>query len=129
MSFKEDKLKSAFLEEINLVLSKKQDLKELGFVTITDVEVLDEGRNINVYFSCFEGEEKPEKLEEISQYLLSLVPEIKNIIRKRVKTRYIPNISFKYDKTPLKASRIEEILKKIELERSDASKDKGNPQN
>lgn len=126
MNFKEDKLKSTFLEEINTVLSKRQDLKEIGFITITDIEILDEGRSINVYFSCFSEEEDSQKIEEISQYLNELIPQIRSVIRKRVKTRYIPNIFFKYDKTPSKASKIEEIFKKIELEKNDASSNKGN---
>lgn len=124
MSFKEDKLKSAFLEEINCFLSKRQDLKELALITITDVEIIDEGRTINVYFSLFDNE-KRNSIEEIQQYLEDIVPQIRQIIRKRVKTRFVPNISFKYDNTPEKASRIEQILKKLELERNDASKNKG----
>lgn len=125
MNFKEDKLRSTFLEEINSFLSKRQDLKELAFITVTDVEIIDEGRSINVYFSYFASQPEPSQIEEITQYLTELIPEIRRIIKKRVKTKYVPNISFKYDNTPYKASRIEGILKKIEMERNDASSDKG----
>lgn len=124
MSFKEDKLKSTFLEEINSFLSKRQDLKEIAFITITDLEIVDEGRTINVYFSLF-NDEQNSKIDEIQGYLETIVPQIREIIRKRVKTRFVPNIYFKYDNTPQKASRIEEILRKIESERNNASKDKG----
>ncbi|MCX7641484.1 MAG: ribosome-binding factor A [Elusimicrobiales bacterium] len=128
MNFKEDKLKSAFLYEINAALSKRQDLKEIALITITDIEIIDEGKRVDVYYSFFGDNDDQQKIEEITAYLEELTPEIKTVIRKRVKTRFVPNIQFKYDKTPTKASKIEEIFKKIELEKYDSFKDKGNPE-
>ncbi|MCX7905508.1 MAG: 30S ribosome-binding factor RbfA [Elusimicrobiales bacterium] len=127
MNFKEDKLKSAFLQEINSILLKRQDLKEIALITVTDVEVIDDGRRIEIYYSFF-GDFDEQKVEEINAYLEELIPQIKSIIRKRVKTRFVPNIQFKYDNTPVRASKIEEIFKKIELEKNNASENKGDIQ-
>ncbi len=125
MSFREDKLKSSLLEIINEVLSRREELKDIAFVTLTDVEVIDEGRSVNVYFSIFNNSDDNKK-DEVISFLEGVKSEIKQSVRKRIKTRFVPNFNFIYDPTPQRASRIEEILKKIELEKNNANDNKGN---
>jgi len=121
MNWRNDKLKSMFLEEINRIVSKREDLKEIAFFTITDVELLDEGKILNVYFSVYDKNENINpKIEMLALKLQEISPEIKSIIRKRIKTKFVPNIFFKYDDTPLKASRIEEIFKKLDSEKNNS---------
>ncbi len=117
MSLRDDKLKSLFLNEINNALLNREDLKEITVFTITDVELVDEGKILNVYFSVFNSENK-EKIDILMEKFNEITPELKSIIRKRVKTKFVPNIYFKYDETPQKAQRIEEIFKKLETEKN-----------
>jgi ribosome-binding factor A len=119
MNWRSDKLKSMFLEELNMVISKREDLKEIAFFTITDVELIDEGKILNVYFSVYDTKERQnEKIEILTAKLNEISNEIKGKIRKRIRTKFVPNIVFKYDNTPDRASRIEEIFKKINSKHS-----------
>jgi len=128
MNWRDDRLKSVFLNEINMALSNREDIKEIAFFTVTDTELLDEGKVLNVYFSIFESDEKSKekKINLLLEKLNSLSFEIKSIIRKRIKTKYVPNIYFKFDSTPQKAQKIEEILKKISSEKKDETSGEGN---
>jgi ribosome-binding factor A len=123
MNWRDDRLKSLFLNEINMILSSRQDVKEMAFFTITDVELLNEGKVLNVYFSIFEddGDLRNKKIQQVSLKLEEISPEIKSLIKKRTKTKFIPNIYFKFDSTPQKAERIEELFKKISLENKDGT--------
>ncbi len=125
MNFKEDKLKSSLLEEINSLLLRKEELKEIAFVTVTDAEIINKGKSVNIYFSIF-GNNNQNKIDEVKSFLDSLATEIRQFVGKRIKTRFIPNLYFIYDPTPQHASRIEEILKKIESEKNNAWDDKKN---
>jgi len=119
MNWRENKLKSMFLEEINMIISKREDIKEIAFFTITDVEILDEGKVLNVYFSVYDKNENlNQKIKLLTEKLNEVALEMKSIIRKRIKTKFVPNIFFKYDDTPLRASRIEDIFKKLDSEKN-----------
>ncbi|MEF3280240.1 MAG: ribosome-binding factor A [Elusimicrobiota bacterium] len=118
MNWRSEKLKSMFLNEINLAISNMEELKEIGLFTLTDLEVAERGKTIYVFFSVFDEDEgiREKKVEKFMDIFSSISPEIKEIIRKRIRTRFIPNIIFKFDPTPLKAMKIEEILKNIKAE-------------
>ncbi len=111
-----NRLQSLFLEEVNLLLMSKEELKNDGIFTVTGVEILDEGKVLKVYFSVF-GSSKTEmenlkKIEGFSR-------EIKRSMKKRLRLKIIPNIIFQYDSTPERAGKIEELFKKINAERED----------
>ncbi|MEW5951527.1 MAG: 30S ribosome-binding factor RbfA [Elusimicrobia bacterium] len=109
-----ERLSSLFLSEVNFVLRDKHELKSDGLFTVTGVEISDEGKALKVYFSVF-GSSKTE--EENLKIIESFSREIKNSMRKRLKLKIIPNISFCFDSTPQRAGRIEEILRKINSEK------------
>lgn len=126
MNWRDEKLKATFLNEINKILSSREDIKEVAFFTITDVEIQDEGKILNVYFSIFENDGNiEEKVRIIKERLENISSEIKSIIKKRIKTKFVPNIYFKYDSTPQKAERIEEIFKRLSMENKDGRKEAG----
>lgn len=119
MNFRDDRLKSMFLSEINFALSNREDIKDIAFFTITDVELRDSGKMLYVYFSIIEN--KDEKILLLTEKLKELSGEVKQIIRKRIRTKFVPNIVFKYDPTPYRAMRVEELFKKIEKEKNEHS--------
>lgn len=117
MNFRDNRLKSMFLSEINFALSTRQDIKDIAFFTITDVELKDSGKMLYVYFSILENND--EKVLLLEEKLKELSGEVKQIIRKRTRTKFVPNIIFKYDSTPYRAMRVEEVFKKIEREKNE----------
>ena len=44
-------------------------------------------------------------------------PYIRELLKKKVAIRTVPNLKFEYDDTPKKASRIDELIHKLEKER------------
>lgn len=109
-----ERLCSLFLAEINFSLRDKQELKSDGLFTVTGAEILDEGKTLKVYFSVFGSSRTP---QENLKLIESFSREIKNSMKKRLRLKIIPNISFCFDSTPERAGRIEEILRKINSEK------------
>ncbi|MBP7796192.1 MAG: ribosome-binding factor A [Elusimicrobiales bacterium] len=121
MNWRNERLKSTFFNEISSIVSKREELKEIVFFTLTDVDVADEGKTLYVYVSIFEENEsdKDLKTKKLFQRLGELSREFKSELRSRIRTKFVPEIVFKMDTTPERASRIEDIFKKIETENND----------
>lgn len=86
---------------------------DIGFVTVTEVEVSIDLRNANVYFSVLGSE------EEIQTTMAALNRARKFInleLGKRLEMRYTPELRFVRDETAEKAQRIEEILDRVETD-------------
>jgi len=120
---REEKLKALFLSEINYAIRNKEELRNCGLLTITDIEIIDQGKNIKVFFSVLGNEIEKKKIFLI---LNSLTYEIKSIFKKRLTLKIIPNISFEFDDTPQRASRVEKLFRQISLEKDDESKKDSN---
>jgi len=120
---REEKLKALFLSEINNVIRNKEELRNYGLLTITDIEIIDQGKNIKVFFSVLGNEIEKKKIFLI---LNSLTYEIKSIFKKRLTLKIIPNISFEFDDTPQRASRVEKLFRQISLEKNDEPKKDSN---
>ena len=82
----------------------------IGFVTITKVQVSKDLRHAKVYFSMIGSDEEKEKTMEGLQ---SSSGYMRREIGKRLKLRYFPELTFKFDDSLEYASRIEKIIKEI----------------
>lgn len=82
----------------------------IGFVTITKVQVSKDLRHAKVYFSILGSDEEKEKTMEGLQ---SSSGYMRREIGKRLKLRYFPELTFKFDDSLEYASRIEKIIKEI----------------
>ena len=82
----------------------------IGFVTITKAQVSKDLRQAKVYFSMIGNDEEKEKTMEGLQ---SASGYMRREIGKRLKLRYFPEITFKFDDSLEYASRIEKIIKEI----------------
>lgn len=109
-----ERLISLFLSEVNFVLRGKYELTSDGIFTITGAELSDDSKDLKVFFSVFGSSRTAQENLAIIE---SFSREIKNSMKKRLKLKIIPNISFYPDSTAEKADRIEEIIRKINLER------------
>ncbi len=86
---------------------------DIGFVTVTDVEVSIDLRNANVYFSVLGSEEEAEK----TMTALKRARKFINLeLGKRLEMRYTPELRFVRDQTAQKAQRIEEILDRVQTQ-------------
>ena len=97
-------------EEISDILLK--DLKDprIGFVTITKVAVSDDLRQAKVYYSVFGGEQEK---EDSFQGLESATGYIKRELGRRMRLKYMPEITFLFDDSLEYGAHIEELLRGV----------------
>ncbi len=55
--------------------------------------------------------------ESAGKALERAAPYIRELLKKKVSIRTVPNLKFEYDDTPKKASRIDELIHKLDKER------------
>lgn len=137
-----DRLKELFFREVNLALQDVHGLNSRGIVTLTGVELVDDGKMLHVYFSVFGGESDNARAGAETQprpprcvggdygghqsakawtaaLLTRSIHQIRASLKKRLRLRVIPAIMFKYDPTPEEAAKIETIFDKIRAEKKD----------
>ncbi len=125
-----DRLKELFFREVNLALKDVHGLNSHGIVTLTGVELVDDGKMLHVYFSVFGGESDNACASAVTKayghqtaktwteaLLTRSIYQIRAELKKRLRLRVIPAIMFKYDTTPEEAAKIEAIFDKIKTEK------------
>ena len=113
MYARSDRLKELYREEIVKALGGVKDPGLKGFLTITGLDLSADGNHANVYYSIL-GSALDKKNAE--QALKRAAPYLRQVLRKRVTVKFIPEFHFIYDDTPRKASLIDKMLLKIERE-------------
>lgn len=110
MSYRSGKLSEAIKKEISDIL--RNDLKDprIGFVTITMVDVTPDLRYAKVFASVL-GNEKQQK--ETSEVLTRATGRIRSELGRRIRLRYVPEISFKLDNSIERGTRIIKIMDEI----------------
>ncbi len=94
-------------EEISEILLKELKDPRIGFVTITKVAVTDDLRQAKVYYSVFGGEQEK---EDSLQGLESATGYIKRELGRRMRLKYMPEITFFFDDSLEYGAHIEELL-------------------
>lgn len=111
MSYRTKRVAEEMKREIATII--KEDIKDprVGFVTITSVEVTPDFRYAKVYVSIYGNDTEIERaltgLEKASSY-------IRKEIGHRVKLRYTPELSFRFDDSIRHGAKIAEILADLE---------------
>jgi ribosome-binding factor A len=111
-----DRLKELFLREISLALRDLHGLNTRGIVTLTGVDLADEGKTLHVYFSVFGSEADRAWTAALLTRSIYL---IRAALKGRLRLRAIPAIVFKYDDTPESAAKMENLLARIRAEKKD----------
>ena len=97
-------------EEISEILLRELKDPRIGFVTITKVAVSDDLRQARVYYSVFGGEEEKEAsykgLESATGY-------IKRELGRRLRLKYMPEVTFLFDDSLEYGEHIEELLRSV----------------
>lgn len=115
MYSRSDRLTELLKSEIILIVQRLKDPRMTGILTITGVEMRHDLKAAKVFYSLLGTEEEKENVQEV---FTSSQKYIRVRLRKRLRLKYIPEISFVYDDTPEKASRVFAILEKLDQERS-----------
>lgn len=104
-------------ETLKEVLSEiiQLELKDphVGFVTVTGVEMTPDLKQARVWVSVMTAQGKESEEEETFKALNHAKGFIKGEVAKRVRLRYMPELTFMRDETVRTSMRIEDILKEI----------------
>lgn len=116
MYARSERLKELYREEITLALQTVKDPGLHGFLTVTGVEISPDGKHCDVFYSIL-GTEKDRK--DAEHALNRAAPYIRQVLRKKLTIKRLPDFHFKYDDTPRKAAGIDKLLLKLEQEKKE----------
>jgi ribosome-binding factor A len=114
MYSRSDRLQELFREEVVTALRGVKDPGLSGFLTVTGVELSPDKKTLRVFYSIMGSEHDK---HSAAKALDRAAPFIRQVLRKRVSIKMIPQVVFVYDGTPEKASRIDKMFLKLEDER------------
>jgi ribosome-binding factor A len=109
-----DRLKELYKELVSTHLRQIKDPGLVGFITVTDVELAHDRKTLKVYYSILGTDAERERA---AAALERAAPYLRELIKKKVAVKTIPNMTFHYDDTPKKASRIDELLNRLERDK------------
>ena len=101
-----DRLNSLIRKEISEIVLYKIKDPRIGFITITKVSVTRDLKYAKVYISIFDKDE-----EEVKEGLESAKKYIKSILGKRLKIKYIPELTFIIDDSLKEGDRILKLIR------------------
>lgn len=110
MSVTKDRLASNIKRHISEIIQYDLKNKDVGHITVTDVEVTRDMSFATVYVTFFDNSGVPtERIDVLNQ----AKGFIRTQLSKRLSTYKTPDIIFKYDESLNKGQRIDDILKNI----------------
>jgi len=94
-----------------LVQVLRTDVKgfDLGWSSISEVEVSPDLHYARVYITGLKEEETKATVEELRR----VSGQVRHHLGKRIHLRYTPELDFRYDETAMRALRIETILREV----------------
>lgn len=112
---RQQRVRGLLVEELAILIGSELENPKLSFVTVTDVVVSKDLHNVRVYVN--HQDENVSKREVLS-HLEKAVPFVRGKISERLTMRSVPEISFEYDDSALRAARLTELLGQIAAERA-----------
>jgi ribosome-binding factor A len=109
-----ERLKELFRELVTELLRQVKDPGLTGFLTVTGLDLSADRKTATVYYSVLGSEAER---ENVGKALERAAPYIRELMKKRVTIKTIPNLKFAYDDTPKQAARIDALLHKLDKER------------
>ncbi len=110
-----DKVSEALRREIGSIIQYELKDPRLGFVTVTRVELTQDLRYAKIFFSVLGKEEEHAKTKEALDSALGF---IRRLIAQRIRLRFVPELTFKEDRSIEYSIQIQEALNKVkELEK------------
>ena len=109
-----DRLKELYKELLSTLLREVKDPGLTGFLTVTDTDLSADRKTLKVFYSILGTEAQRER---VGKALERAAPYLRELLKKKVAVKTVPNFLFTYDETPKKASRIDALLNKLEKEK------------
>lgn len=106
-------------KEASEIIQRQVKDPQLGFVTITDVEMTDDLKTATIFYSVLGDDENKKHTEFGLQRARNF---IQSEIGKRIRIRNTPQISFKYDGSIEYGAHIEELINKIHQQDEERNK-------
>lgn len=106
------------LEELSIMVGNELADPRLSLVSVTDVLVSKDLHNVKVFVN--HDDETISKKEVVSR-LTKAAPFLRSQVAERLSLRFVPELSFAYDESPARSSRIQELLNQIAAEREAAT--------
>lgn len=111
MVSRSERVRKSLIREISDLLQKGiKDPRISGIVSVTDVDVSNDCRHAKVFISVYGSE------EERNNTMIALDSSsgfIRSEISKRIKMRFAPEVSFKFDDSLERGARVTDLLNKI----------------
>lgn len=104
-------------EELSIMLGNELSDPRLSLVTVTDVVVSKDLRNVRVYVNHQNDEVTP---RQVLAGLQKATPWLRGQVAERLSLRAVPELTFTYDESPTRAKRLDEIFKQLSEERTAA---------
>lgn len=105
-----DKVSEALKQEVSNIIHSELKDPRLGFVTVTGVELTQDLRYAKFLFSVLGKEEEYKKTKEALDSALGF---IRRLIAQRIRLRFVPELSFKEDRSIEYSIKIQEALNEI----------------
>jgi ribosome-binding factor A len=110
MHSRQDKVAEVLKREISNIIQNELKDPRLGFITITRVNLSKDLKYAQIYFSVLSGEEEKDRTIE---GLNSSTGFIRKLISERLKLRFTPEISFKFDRSVEYSIKLQQELDRI----------------
>jgi ribosome-binding factor A len=111
---RQQRVKSLLIEELNIMLGSELDDPRLSLISVTDVVVSKDLKNVTVYVS-HQDESVPR--ETVISRLNKAAPYLRSQIGSRLSLRVVPELAFRYDHSPERVDRLASIFTQIASER------------
>lgn len=100
-------------QEVSSLIRTLKDPRLAGLITITDLDLSKDMKTARIYYSVLGSDEDRKATVKI---LDQAAGYFYHQLKSRLSMRLIPFLEFRYDDTPVRAHRIEEILDQIHKE-------------
>jgi ribosome-binding factor A len=119
-TIRQQRLAGLLFEELSILIAGELEDPLISMAQVTHVDVSRDLRNVRVYVSHDDGEVSK---QQILQGLKRATPFLRREIATRCTMRAVPELTFSYDDSPQKASRVDELLRRIAQEREERTGD------
>ncbi|MCB0114126.1 MAG: 30S ribosome-binding factor RbfA [Caldilineaceae bacterium] len=124
-TIRQQRVRELLYQELSILISNELDDPRLSLLTVTNVVVSRDLRNVKVYVYHDDEEETPRRV--ILRGLTKATPFIRRQLAQRLTLRVVPELTFHYDDTPERAARVDELLQRIRAERAANGDDEATP--
>lgn len=123
MSVRTEKVASIVKEEIGIIFQRNFDMKDYGFITVTEVRMSPDLKIAKVYVSIFgDAAQKQKTLAKLETQKAF----VRQTLGQHIRLKFTPSIVFYLDETMDNAMNLERLFKKIHKDETGGHEGNGN---